>query len=402
MPPKPGKFRFCVYSYCALPYGGDTYRNCEHDCLYCYEIQANNQHLRDRVLHPLDHRTLFNSLYDEREISEFAIRRGVPVRIGVVSDPFPSLEQQARSTFRLSKLLQRGGFQVQYTTKAPQNIDAEQIAVMRAMDKAMVRVSFSTLDDARARELEPGAASPTQRLAAMRRLSNVGIEVGARLAPFLHTEDYDYPAFAEAGCTNLTVELFRFSLLWRHSTDPHLWEVFSGEEAPLGDVTDKQGLLRQWVEAKEHEFFAPMQTLSAHEYHASSNLWVNADIYKLRELWERARQDTHTAGMHFGICSFGCGIHNVDLNDEPCGCLTSGWRYDPGALVPAWHVNEWADYMIPTLHGYHYDVALERFIVANSEYLRPIAWDDDPTLYRAAILEAEELAEEIGSTRATG
>jgi DNA repair photolyase len=348
--------------------------------------------LRNRRITPHDPKTLFNSLYDDPEVYQFAIKRKCGVRIGVVGEPFPAVEKKYQSTLRFIKLLQRAGIQYDLTTKRPHEITQEHIDVL-TQSTSQVRVSFSTTNDAKAKILEPGCIAPSERLRHMKRLNDAGVVVGGRFAPFFHNQTYDYQAIADTGAETLTVELFRFSMLWRHSTDPKLWEVLSGEKAPSGDVTDKKSAVRQWVEQKEHEYFAPLQNLERHAYYAPRNLWVYTDIFKLRELWTKVRDRAHKVGLHFGVCSEGCGIHNIDLTDPPCGCIVKGFAYDQGALVPSWHRNKWDDWIVPSLWGYSYDVALDRFIIANSEFLRPIALDNDPRLLRAGLLDAPEVDE---------
>ena len=169
----------------------------------------------------------------------------VAIRIGILSEPFPYLEARAKATLRTVKLLARAGLQVQLTTKNPGGVTDEHVAALKKCPKAMVRVSFSTLDDDLAAKLEPGAKPPSERLAAMRRLSDAGIEVGCRFSPFLHTVDHDYSRIAETGATNVTVELFRFSMLWRHSFPPEFWEIVSGQKFPGGSVKDKESFARQ-------------------------------------------------------------------------------------------------------------------------------------------------------------
>jgi len=398
---RPGEFKVvrADTGYCALGVHGDTYRNCAGDCLYCYEKQCNNQHLRKPKIVPLDHRSLFNSLYDDPDVHFWRTKKDLPLRIGAVADPFTPVEKRLRSTARLLKLLAQVDVQIQLTTKRPDIVDDKHIEILKRFPKAMIRVSFGTTSDQVAADLEPGSPPPSERFEHIRRLSEAGIEMGVRFSPYFYTFDYDYQKAADCGATNATVEAFRFSALWRHSTPPKLWEVLSGQEFPGGDVTKKDSFARQWVEAREKEFFGPLQNLDAHAYLAPGNLWIYTDPFKWREIWTAEREKAHLAGLQWGICGFGCGIHNIDLNDAPCGCLTEGWKYDEGALVPSWHRNQWADYIMPKVFEYHRDLAIMRFAVANSEWNRPIALDDSPDLNRAGVLDVEEM-DDIGSDRA--
>lgn len=364
--------------YCALPAAGDTYKNCDNGCLYCYETHTPNQHLRrdfgkNQVV-AVDYRSLFNSIYEDPCVREMVVRRGAAVRIGNLSDPFPPCELTLRNTERFISLCAKAGIDLQFTTKRPDNVDSAHVDVLKMLRKAMVRVSFSTLDDEVARILEPRTPPPSTRLREIRRLADQGVEVGARIEPYIHTHQYDFSLLAQAGVSNVTVCLLRWSALWRGYTSPFLWMGITGRNPPEGDVQDKKSAARIWVEQQERAYFASLRN-EDEPYLIDDMHYIRTNVFKLRQLWTEVRSRIHASGLRFAICNFGCGIHSIDLNDNPCGCLTEGWRYDGGALVPAWHKNRWADYIVPAVYQYNHDLALERFAVANSYLNRPIALD---------------------------
>jgi DNA repair photolyase len=177
----PGVFRIVrEEGYCPFSVGGDTYRGCVHNCLYCFERQCNNQHLRKggNAPMPRDYNALFRSLYEDIEVRKFTIDRHIPVRLGEMDD---------RVTLNLFRLLDKAGIGCITTTKAPHRVGSEYIDAIGPMS-GVIKVSFSTFDDARARILEPGAIPPSRRLAEMRRIKQAGISVVARLNPYLFTE----------------------------------------------------------------------------------------------------------------------------------------------------------------------------------------------------------------------
>lgn len=380
--------------YCSLPISGDTYRNCPHACSYCYEIQTPNQHLRKTRIQPRDHRALFESLYDHPQVRQFIVERQVPVRIGALTDPFPPMEVWYRNTERTIRLLATAGIQVQITTKNPALIDDKHLEALLAAPKAMIRVSFATLEDDRAALLEKGAQPPSVRLEAMRRIADTGVEVGARMSPFVHTQPEGadpatYQTLASAGVSNVTLELLKFSVTWRHSFDPIFWVGALDEECPdyhpsgwRKILPDKKSAMRKWAERMERQYFGPLQNLDgedAHRYASTGYGFVLFDPHKQRVLYKKVRDAAHSAGLRWGICSFSDGMPNIDLNDGPdekgegnCGCLMPGWNYDVGALVPSWHYNQWGDYLMPSVLDYPANVALDRFLHANDATTRPL------------------------------
>jgi DNA repair photolyase len=63
----------------------------------------------------------------------------------------------------------------------------------------LVNISITTLDSELARNLEPRAASPNQRLAAMETLSKAGVPVGVLVAPVIPAiNDYEIPSVLAA------------------------------------------------------------------------------------------------------------------------------------------------------------------------------------------------------------
>src|SRR4029078_2266325 len=74
---------------------------------------------------------------------------------------------------------------------------------MAAKNLARVYVSVTTLDRELARKLEPRAATPQRRLAAIKALAGVGIPVGVMTAPIIpQLTDKDMEAILEAAAAN--------------------------------------------------------------------------------------------------------------------------------------------------------------------------------------------------------
>jgi DNA repair photolyase len=81
--------------------------------------------------------------------------------------------------------------------------DIDILAPMAARNLARVFFSITTLDKELARRMEPRAASPQRRLAAVKTLSAAGIPVGVMTAPIIpQLNDKDMEAILEAAAAN--------------------------------------------------------------------------------------------------------------------------------------------------------------------------------------------------------
>jgi DNA repair photolyase len=366
-----GKLRITEQSgYCAFPVGGDTYRACAHGRLYCSEKFCINQHLRTAIVPtPRDHRQLFESIYEDPEVRRFVVDMGVPVQLGVTSDPFPPIEATEQVTLKTMRLLAQAGIAWLITTKAPNRMNAEHRALTKATG-SVVKCSFSVLNDARAAILEPGAPPPSVRLAAMREMKAEGIYTVVRLNPYLHGVEYDYDLLADA-CHGVVVEPLRFATPWRSQDLTAMWEVISGEKRPEGEY--KRGSAAyKWAEQKERTYFGQVQDPSD-VYHSGGIHWVISDSRILREVFSREREKAKARGLTFGICSLGQGIHNIDLNEAPyCCCVNPMLGYDRWALVPQWHVDQWAAFRCRACQEIDLDLATIRMTYANAPSVRPL------------------------------
>lgn len=378
-----GNFRIARdEGYCALPVGGDTYRSCSHGCLYCFDPQMDNQNRRSaKTVTPRDYRQLFNSIYENNEVNRFVTGLKTAVRLGICSDPFPPIEHEYRVTFKALSLLKQAGISTMVTTKAPQRVTDEYLPLID-----ILKVSFSTFRDELAAVIEPGAPRPSVRLDVMRSLHERGVKIVARLNPFLHTEEAHYDLDLLRGAADaVTIEPLRFSVTWRQTWPIEFWGAVLGEEPPARGCFKRGTPEYKWAQNAERHFFAPLQH-PGEPYQSDGYHWVLSDPFKWRSIYARMRDRAHAAGLKFGICSFGAGIHNVDLNDPPCGCLISEVvGYDKWALVPQWHKDRWQSMRMPVIDEIGQDIALLRIIYANAPSLRPIALDGEGHL----TLEAE-------------
>ncbi len=190
----------------------NPYMGCVHRCTFCY-VRA----FELRADRPSDDR-YGRSIRVKVNIAEVLARelarpswKRESVAVGAATDPY----QPAEGRYRLT----RGCIQAFAAARNPFSIVTRGPMIVRDIDvlqaaasRAEVHVSFSvpTLDLEVWRRTEPGTAPPRQRLRALRRLVEAGIDAGVGMAPVLPGIS-DHPAqlaevvraAREAGATGL-------------------------------------------------------------------------------------------------------------------------------------------------------------------------------------------------------
>ncbi|MBU6419233.1 MAG: PA0069 family radical SAM protein [Proteobacteria bacterium] len=165
----------------------NPYRGCEHGCIYCF---ARPSHAYLGFSAGLDFETKIVFKPDaakllEKELSRSGYKPGVIV-LGSNTDPYQPVERTLSLTRSVLEVLERFNNPVGIVTKsAGVARDKDILARMAAHGLAKVHISITTLDPALARAMEPRAASPARRLAAISELAEAGIPVGVMASPMI-------------------------------------------------------------------------------------------------------------------------------------------------------------------------------------------------------------------------
>lgn len=165
----------------------NTYRGCEHGCIYCYARPA---HAYVGLSPGLDFESkLFfkpeAAKLLERELSKPGYRCA-PIHIGGNTDVYQPSERSLRITRGVIEVLARFRHPFSVITKSALIArDVDLIAPMAAQGLARCYVSITTLDRALARDMEPRAATPGRRLDAVRTLAEAGVPVGVGFSPVI-------------------------------------------------------------------------------------------------------------------------------------------------------------------------------------------------------------------------
>ncbi|MEX2149984.1 MAG: PA0069 family radical SAM protein [Steroidobacteraceae bacterium] len=145
-------------------------------------------------------------------------RRGYvcsPINLGANTDPYQPVEKRLGITRSLLEVMVESHHPVTIVTKSALVVrDIDLLLPLAAEHLVRVFVSVTTLDDELKRRMEPRAASPAARLAAISKLAAAGIPVGLMFAPVVpaindHELERVVAASASAGATTAGYVLLR-------------------------------------------------------------------------------------------------------------------------------------------------------------------------------------------------
>jgi DNA repair photolyase len=179
----------------------NPYRGCENGCVYCF---ARPTHEWLGLSAGLDFETKIFVKEDAPNLlrRELMSPRWQPqvVSISGVTDPYQPIERRLQLTRRCLEILLEFRNPVGIVTKSRLvTRDLDLLQQFATHDAALVFLSVTTLDGYLARLLEPRAAQPSGRLAAIRSIAEVGIPVGVMVAPVIPgLTDHELPAILEA------------------------------------------------------------------------------------------------------------------------------------------------------------------------------------------------------------
>ena len=179
----------------------NPYRGCEHGCSYCY---ARNTHEYLGFSAGLDFETKIMVKEDAPDLllRELSSPKWKPQTLALsgVTDCYQPVERRLQLTRRCLAVLVEFRNPVVITTKNYLvTRDLDLLRELAAHGAAKVHLSVNSLDSELARKLEPRAASPKMRLAAVEALAKAGVPVGVLVAPVIPAlNDHEIPAVLAA------------------------------------------------------------------------------------------------------------------------------------------------------------------------------------------------------------
>ena len=179
----------------------NPYRGCEHGCAYCY---ARPTHEYLGLSAGLDFETKILVKEEAPELLRKALSsrswRPQVIAFSGVTDPYQPIERRLRLTRRCLEVLVEFSNPVAVVTKSLLvSRDVDLLGRLVELNAASVLLSITTLDADLARRLEPRAAAPSRRLAAIERLAQAGVPVGVSVAPVIPgLTDHEIPAILQS------------------------------------------------------------------------------------------------------------------------------------------------------------------------------------------------------------
>jgi len=180
----------------------NAYRGCEHGCIYCY---ARPTHAWLDLSPGLDFESRLFAKPDAAKLLRATLRKPgyVPqvIALGTNTDPYQPIETDYRITRSILEVCLEARNPVSITTKSDRVLgDLDLLAEMARHDLVAIALSVTTLDGAMARTLEPRAATPRKRLAAMRALAEAGVPVHINVSPVIPAiTDHEIESLVAAG-----------------------------------------------------------------------------------------------------------------------------------------------------------------------------------------------------------
>ena len=165
----------------------NAYRGCEHGCVYCY---ARPTHAYHDLSPGLDFETRLFAKPDAARLLRETLSRPKyvprPIAMGTNTDPYQPIEGHYEITRQVLEVCLDTRHPVTITTKSDRVLrDLDLLAELARHELVAVALSVTSLDPVLSSKLEPRAASPQKRLAALAKLTEAGVPTHCSVAPVI-------------------------------------------------------------------------------------------------------------------------------------------------------------------------------------------------------------------------
>ena len=165
----------------------NAYRGCEHGCIYCY---ARPTHAYHDLSPGIDFETKLFAKPDAARLLRETLARPryvpQPIAMGTNTDPYQPIEATYRITRAVLELCLEVRHPVTITTKSDRILrDLDLLTLLAQQRLVAVAVSVTSLDPVLSGKLEPRAAAPAKRLAAIEKLVAAGVPVHCSVSPVI-------------------------------------------------------------------------------------------------------------------------------------------------------------------------------------------------------------------------
>ena len=201
----------------------NAYRGCEHGCIYCF---ARPTHAYLGLSPGLD----FEAKLTVKPAAATLLRAELSKRgytpavlaMGTNTDPYQPIEATHRITRACLEVLREFRHPVSITTKSDRFVaDLDILRDLAADGLVAVVISVTSLVSTVARTLEPRAATPARRLAAIAKLTDGGVPVWVSVSPIVPAiTDHEIEAILDAAAAAGAVGAFARPVRLPHEVAP--------------------------------------------------------------------------------------------------------------------------------------------------------------------------------------
>ena len=223
-----------------LTYSLNPYRGCQHNCAYCY-APCVLRIPREQWGTTVEVKTNISAVLAQ----ELRKKKPGVVGISTVTDPYQPLEQTYGLTRLCLEQLLSSDFPAHIQTKS--GLVTRDIDLLSLFKDAQVMMSIGTIDENERRLLEPGASSIPERLAALKKLGDAGVNISVFFGPVyptLTTEDIPHilDVFQASGVSELWIDTLNLK--------PGIWENI--QKTVIQDPRIHQVFVKNILEKKDY------------------------------------------------------------------------------------------------------------------------------------------------------
>jgi len=204
------------FYFCGMPFRIDSYRGCPSGCVYCF-VNSRNGNYRKKMqyadialLRKWFHLALKQRL-EPRNIIIECLRRRMPLHFGGISDPLLIPQSSRNITLEILELLDHYSYPTLISTKANIKEFKDFSDIILRKPHFALQISFSTMNDAVGKFVEPNAPIPSQRMRGASYALENGNWVACRLQPYFPGQDVEdlLARINSVGFRHLTIEHFK-------------------------------------------------------------------------------------------------------------------------------------------------------------------------------------------------
>lgn len=203
---------------CSMPMTFDTYSSCSYRCLYCFSynqrIHSSKCYTENIKYVNVDKiKKLFRGQIPDNQFNQYIAEKRV-MQWGGLSEPFDIMEKKLGITLELLRFFEEIKYPLSICTKSTWFLDDPRyVEVIKKMkDYIHFKFSIITLDPESSGKIERNTPTPQERLNAIKRLREIGVEhITLRLRPYIiGVSDLDavklIEAAKEAGADSVSTE----------------------------------------------------------------------------------------------------------------------------------------------------------------------------------------------------